>query len=166
MRSSCGAARAVRLLAALFFVAVPNVWAQGTPAPSSKGGDACRIALPHPKEKKSECGPRAAAGYDFAFCSLHYLIRGHSAPGPDLKGDPEAFKRKGTVYAQIAEALSGRPAFQKNTEFAKRYFDSLKDQGEMIGPSLEYVRRNCDNIEKLHAEAINELSREYKGKGK
>src|SRR6185436_6164069 len=119
-----------------------------------------------PKEKKSGCGPRSAAAYDFAFCSLSYLIRGHSAPEPGPKGDPEAFKRKGTVYAQIAEALSGGDAFRKNTEFAKRYFDSLKNQGDMIGPSLEYVHGNCDNIEKHHAEAINELSREYKSKGR
>lgn len=131
----------------------------GAPEP----GTQCRIALPYPAGAFPNCSTQFAAAYDFAFCSLNYIMASASEGAMS-----EAYRKASVGYARISEALSDASAHRNNTEMAERYFASLKnEQPEFVRTARTYVNTKCNNVEAWHAPVLEQLiarlKRESKG---
>ena len=118
--------------------------------------------MPYVAAEVSDCTPRTAAAYDFAFCHFHYVVAVAVAPAADkAKGEAglsAQYRRKAITYGNISKALSDPDTFERNVELAKKYFESLQKQNPMIaGSSLEYVRSKCDNLAAHHAAVLQAL---------
>lgn len=127
----------------------------------------CRITLPQLETPSPECTPRAAAAYDFAFCSVSYYISAVSAsPFPDENGESEAdsLRQASDAYARVSLALSDAGQVKDNVERAKRYFDSLRGEGETVMPKLQQIGRLCLGINRHHDEILQEVAREIRAK--
>jgi hypothetical protein len=159
----------VLLIVGCFLSLCASVTAQTTTPPVAPSpGPACRIALPYTPEQISDCGPRAAAAYDFAFCSLSYLMFHAAAPPSDKAlgegSQSESFRRAGIAYARISEAFSDAGTFQRNTALAKKYYESLQGQANLFEPAIKYVRSKCTNVEGWHSEVLQQLIQELKSR--
>lgn len=155
--------RTISLVAFLIvFVWSARLLAQAPLLGAPKEQDNCRITLPYQAGQFPTCSPQTAAAYDFAFCSVSYIITSLSAPESDKamgeNSKSQAFHRKGMSYANISAALSDSDTLQRNVALAKKYYESLKGQSQLIGPSVEYVRTKCSNIESWHSEVLGELA--------
>ncbi len=133
-------------------------------APKEQGN--CRISLPYRADQFPTCSPQSAAAYDFAFCSVSYIITSLLAPDSDKamgeNSKTQAFHRKGMAYANISAALSDSDVFQRNVTLTKKYYESLKETSQLINPSIQYVRTKCSNIESWHSEVLSELAQRLK----
>ncbi len=100
----------------ILFLATTS-WAQESPLPETVPKDQCMISLPYlPEQKNADCSPKPAAAYDFAFCSVHYVVTSLSAPPSDKalgeKSMSEQYRRAGVLYARLSEVLSDANAVQ------------------------------------------------------
>lgn len=158
----------VAVLGSLLLAGIAFAQAQ-VPVPPNTSS-ACRIALPYPAGQFSDCSPQFAAAYNFAFCSLDYTITALSAPpsGRALgeKSKSEAYKRAGITYGKISQALSDTDTHQRNTELAKKYFESLKGEASHIRAAIDYVNGKCNNVEAHHAEVLQQLIAKLKQESK
>jgi hypothetical protein len=129
----------------------------------------CRITLPQVDAEAPACTPRAAAAYDFAFCSVSYYIGAVSAsPFPDANGESQAdsLRQASDAYARVSLALSDADRVKLNIERAKRYFDSLRGEGETVTPKLQQIGQRCLGINRHHDEILQEVAREIRAKRK
>ena len=158
----------VLLTVAIFWSLCASAHAQtATPSVTPLPAPACRIALPYSLEQKSDCSPRAAAAYDFAFCSFSYhAFSAAATPADRALGDNSrsaAFRNAGATYAKISEGLSDASAFQRNTASTKKYYESLQGQAH-FGSAIAYVRDKCANVEEWHSEVLLQLILELKNR--
>ncbi|HYD57991.1 MAG TPA: hypothetical protein VEB41_13900 [Burkholderiales bacterium] len=126
----------------------------------------CRIALPV-QEPQAQCTPRAAAAYDFAFCSVSLYISALSAPPlPNEDGDSlaDSLHQASNAYARVSLALSDADKVKGNVEAAKRYYDSLRDKGDAVTPALHQIGLKCRGINQYHNEVLEEAAREIRSK--
>lgn len=134
---------------------------------SAAAGAECRITLPQLEAASAECTPRAAAAYDFAFCSVSYYITSVSAsPLPDENGESEAdsLRLASDAYARVSLALSDADQVKANVELAKRYYDSLRGEGETVTPKLQHIGERCLGINRHHNAILEEVAREIRAR--
>jgi hypothetical protein len=147
---------------AVFLALAASACAPQAPSEIQVVARGCRIALPYVAVEVSDCTPRTAAAYDFAFCHFHYVVAVAVAPAADMaKGETglsAQYRRRAITYGNLSKALSDPETFDRNVGLAKKYFESLQKQNPMLaGSSLDYVRSKCDNLSAYHSTVLRDL---------
>ncbi|HEU0282687.1 MAG TPA: hypothetical protein VFQ99_02800 [Gallionella sp.] len=157
------------IIAFVFAIYATTSLAQSPAVIGESGNKKCQALLPFPAAEQSNCSPKFAAAYDFAFCFVNYSIAAHYASQSNSTqgstAPQDALKKKAMVYAQVSVRLSDTDSFKKNIEYAKKHFEYLaKQTNEVRDTAIQFIARGCQNIEVQHSAVLEELVKDLQSK--